>query len=44
MMWFFLEALVALLIAVFIVVWTMGPIRRKPRHPAPDDDAGRGPR
>jgi hypothetical protein len=30
MMWFFLEALVALLIAVGIVAWTMGPKRRKP--------------
>jgi hypothetical protein len=28
--WFFLEALVALLIAVGIVAWTMGPKRRKP--------------
>ena len=30
MAWFFLEALVALLIAVGIVAWTMGPKRRKP--------------
>jgi len=30
MMWFFLEALVALLIAVGIVAWTMGGKRRKP--------------
>jgi hypothetical protein len=30
MVWFFLEALVALLIAVGIVAWTMGPKRRKP--------------
>ncbi len=29
MAWIFLEALVALLLAVFIVWWTMGP-RRKP--------------
>lgn len=28
--WFLLEAFVALLIAVLIVVWTMGPRRRKP--------------
>jgi hypothetical protein len=33
MAWIFLEALVALLLAVFIVWWTMGP-RRKP--PAAD--------
>ena len=44
MVWFFLEALVALLIAVFIVMWTMGPKRRKPRPRTPDEDAGRGPR
>jgi hypothetical protein len=31
MLWFFLEALVALLIAVAIVGWTMGSGRRKPR-------------
>jgi len=30
MLWFFLEALFALLIAVAIVWWTMGPKRRKP--------------
>ena len=30
MVWFFLEALVALLIAVGIVAWTMGPKRGKP--------------
>ncbi|HEX9302444.1 MAG TPA: hypothetical protein VF959_08865 [Casimicrobiaceae bacterium] len=34
--WFFLEVLVALVIAVVIVWWTMGPKRREP--PA---DAGR---
>jgi hypothetical protein len=28
--WFLLEALVALIIAVAIVSWTMGPKRRKP--------------
>ena len=43
MTWFFLEALVALLIAVVIVAWTMGPKRRKPPHGAPKD-AGDGPR
>ena len=42
MEWFFLEALVALLIAVIIVAWTMGPKRRKPPHDAPND-AGNGP-
>jgi hypothetical protein len=30
MVWFFLEVLVALLIAVAFVAWTMGPKRRKP--------------
>jgi hypothetical protein len=30
MVWFFLEALVALVIAVAFVTWTMGPKRRKP--------------
>jgi hypothetical protein len=30
MVWFFLEALVALLIAVGFVAWTMGPRRRRP--------------
>ena len=30
MVWFFLEALVALLIAVAFVAWTMGPKRRRP--------------
>jgi hypothetical protein len=41
MLWFFLEALVALLIAVAIVGWTMGFGRRKPREK--QDDADRGP-
>jgi hypothetical protein len=35
--WFFLEAMVALLIAVGIVWWTMGPKRRGPSARAPDD-------
>jgi hypothetical protein len=40
MVWFFLEALVALLIAVAIVAWTMGPKRRKrPRVIAGDADS-----
>ena len=38
MEWFFLEALAALLIAVAIVWWTMGPKRGKPKH-APKDAA-----
>ncbi len=37
MVWFFLEALVALLIAVGIVAWTMGPKRRKPPHVTASD-------
>jgi hypothetical protein len=32
MVWFILEALVALLIAVAIVAWTMGLTRRTPRN------------
>ena len=38
MLWFFLEALVALLIAVAIVGWTMGFGRRKPPDKAADAD------
>jgi hypothetical protein len=38
MLWFFLEALVALLIAVAIVTWTMGPRRRKPPRDADGDE------
>ena len=41
--WFFLEALVALLIAVAIVAWTMGPKRRKPPGGDPRDGSD-GPR
>jgi hypothetical protein len=37
MEWFFLEALVALLIAVGIVAWTMGPKRRRPPRGAAND-------
>jgi hypothetical protein len=37
MVWFFLEVLVALLIAVAFVAWTMGPKRRKPPRD-PDRD------
>ena len=40
MLWFFLEALVALLIAVAIVTWTMGPRRRKPPLDSPDNAPG----
>ena len=32
MVWFFLETLVALVLAVGIVWWTMGPRKRKPRE------------
>ncbi|HEX5863700.1 MAG TPA: hypothetical protein VF014_05495 [Casimicrobiaceae bacterium] len=38
MIWFLLEALVALLLAVFIVWFTMGG-RRKPSTPPLDDDS-----
>jgi len=38
MEWFFVEALVALLIAVGIVAWTMFPRRGKP--PGASKDAG----
>jgi hypothetical protein len=43
MLWFFLEALVALLIALAIVGWTMGFGRRKPRSKPADPDRDRGP-
>ena len=35
MEWFFLEAFVALAIAVAIVAWTMGPKRRRPSEGSP---------
>ena len=38
MVWFFLEVLVALLIAVAFVAWTMGPKRRKPPRDRDRDD------
>jgi len=38
--WFLLEALLALLIAVAIVMWTMGPRRTKP--PRESSDTGEG--
>ena len=37
MVWFFLEALVALLIAVAIVGWTMGPGAASRRATTPGD-------
>jgi len=40
MEWFFVEALVALLIAVGIVAWTMFPKRGK--RPGASNDAGNG--
>ena len=40
--WFLLEALLALVIAVAIVMWTMGPKRNKPpRESANDTGDGR---
>jgi hypothetical protein len=41
MVWIFLEALVALAIAVAIVAWTMGP-KRKKVHRELTDDTGPG--
>jgi hypothetical protein len=41
MFWLFLEMLVALVIAVAIVTWTMGPKRKKSRRER-TDDAGPG--
>jgi type VI protein secretion system component VasK len=41
MLWFFLEALVALLIALAIVGWTMGFGRRRPRNKRADADRDR---
>ncbi len=35
--WILLEALVALLLAVLIVAWTMWPKRKRPRPPADRD-------
>ena len=40
--WFLLEALLALLIAVAIVMWTMGPRRTKPPRES-TNDTGDGP-
>ena len=42
--WFLLEALVALLIAVAIVAWTMGPKRRKRPRGTSDDNGTEPPR
>ncbi len=36
--WFFIEVLVALLLALFIVWFTMGPSRKTPPPPADGDD------
>ena len=41
MEWIILEALVALLLAVLIVWWTMGPKRGKPSRGATDDPGNR---
>jgi hypothetical protein len=37
MVWFLLEAFVALLLAVGIVWWTMGPKRKKPPRETTND-------
>jgi hypothetical protein len=42
MEWFLLEAAVALVLALVIVGWTMGPKRRKPPR-GTTNDAGNGP-
>jgi hypothetical protein len=44
MEWFFLEAMVALLLAVVIVSWTMGPKRRKPPRGTKNDVGNAPPR
>jgi len=44
MVWFLLETLFALLIAVAIVWWTMGPRRRKRGSGTADDDRNGPPR
>ena len=41
--WFLAEALFALIIAVAIVWWTMGPKRRKPPRESANDSADRRP-
>jgi hypothetical protein len=38
MIWFYIEAMVALLLAVFIVWFTMGAKRRQPPPLADDED------
>jgi hypothetical protein len=38
MIWFFIEALVALLLAVFIVWFTLGAKRKAPPPPADSED------
>ena len=41
--WFLLESLFALIVAVAIVWWTMGPRRRRPPRESPDDTGNRRP-
>ena len=41
--WFLLEMLFALVVAVAIVWWTMGPRRRKPPRESANDSADRRP-
>ena len=43
MVWFLLEMLFALVVAVAIVWWTMGPRRRKPPRESANDSADRRP-
>jgi hypothetical protein len=42
--WFLLESLFALVVAVAIVWWTMGPRRRKPPRDSTNDTGGTRPR
>ncbi len=42
--WFLLEALLALVIAVAIVTWTMGPKRNKPPRGSTNDTGDGRPR
>ena len=42
--WFLLESLFALIVAVAIVWWTMGPKRRKRPRESPNDTGDRWPR
>ncbi len=39
MVWIYLEAAIALLVAVGIVVWTLGARRKSDAAPPPDEDS-----